>query len=343
VISARKIALVITGSMLAISLGVAPQAASGASDPSHYYDLSKAPKPTISGKEILNGLTDFVSKFPLRQQYMPNNDAAAQFLAAEAKHYGFKVRTLHYSVGTPPHDTKVIEATKKGTVDPNNYIAFIAHYDIVPGIGGATIQGAYDDGTGTNILRYFAKQFSTIKTRHSIAIIWFDGEEWGTLGSSAYAAAMKKQGMQFDAVMGFDMTGIAYPAPYCLCIWHGPSVDDAAKAVPLIDYVNYDYLHFPKSDGNPGNAEKYPLGTKSGVCNCGNNIRNSDEASFAANGYFTIRYSGMRTAADYPGYHFPWDTIQLMEQVAGSQANLEKGIQNTFDSAYYTAIALDHM
>lgn len=342
-ISARKIALLIAGSVAAAGIGLAPQPASGAAGAPHYFDLSKAPKPMFTGKQILDGLNEFVSKFPLRQQYMPNNDAAASFLAGEAKKYGYQVRTLHYNTGTPARDTKVIEAIKPGTVEPNRYIAFIAHYDIVPGIGGATIQGAYDDGSGTNILRYFMRQFAKVKTRHSIAIIWFDGEEWGTYGSLAYVKDAQKQGMAFDAVMGFDMTGIAYPAPYCLCIWHGPNPDDAAKAVPLIDYVNYDFLHFPKSDGNPGNAEKYPLGTKSGVCNCGTNIRNSDEASFAAAKYFTIRYSGMRQAADYPGYHLPWDTIPLMEQVAGSQENLEKGIQNTFDSAYYTAIALDHM
>nr|MDQ3878862.1 M28 family peptidase [Actinomycetota bacterium] len=176
-----------------------------------------------------------------------------------------------------------------------------------------------------------------------IAIIWFDGEEWGLLGSHAYVADVQKKGMQFDAVLGFDMNGIAYPAPYCLCVYHGPNPEDAAKAVPLIDYVNYDFLKFPKSDGNPGTAELYPFGTESGVCNCGNNIRNSDESSFASAHYFTLRWTGMRQAKDYPGYHMPWDTIPLMEQVAGGRENLEKGTENTFDSAYYTAIALDHM
>jgi hypothetical protein len=77
------------------------------------------------------------------------------------------------------------------------------------------------------------------------------------------------------------------------------------------------------------------------VCNCGPNIRNSDESSFAAAGIFTLRWTGMRTASDYPGYHFPWDTVPFMEQVAGGRENLEQGTENTFVSAYYTTLLLD--
>ena len=54
-----------------------------------------------------------------------------------------------------------------------------------------------------------------------------------------------------------------------------------------------------------------------------------------------MRWTGMRTANDYPGYHQPWDTVPFMELVAGSRENLEQGTENTFKSAYYTAHVLD--
>ena len=73
------------------------------------------------------------------------------------------------------------------------------------------------------------------------------------------------------------------------------------------------------------------------------NIRNSDESNFAERGYFTMRWTGMRTAADYPGYHQPWDTVPFMEAVAGIRENLEEGTENTFLSAYYTTMVLDNL
>ena len=38
-----------------------------------------------------------------------------------------------------------------------------------------------------------------------------------------------------------------------------------------------------------------------------------------------------------------WDTVPLMELVAGGRKNLEKGTENTFLSAYYSAIVLDNL
>ena len=313
---------------------------SASADGSKFIDLDKVPKPKIKGAEIIAGLEDFVDRFPLRQNMLPNNDAAAQFLADEAKGYGFKTRILEFEAGTPARPVKVIEAVKKGTTKPNEWIAFIAHYDVIAG-AGATVQGAYDDGSGTNIMRYFAKAFSKIKTNRSIALLWFDAEENGLLASQAYAEQVKKKGQKIKAAFGFDMVGIGYPAPYCICIYHGPSPKDGAMAGPIIEHVNFNYLGFPKGDGQ---APRWPLPSEAAhVCSCGVNIRNSDESNFAEQGYFTMRWTGMRTAADYPGYHQPWDTVPFMELVAGSRANLEQGTENTFLSAYYTTFVLDNL
>ncbi|MEA2433980.1 MAG: hypothetical protein QOG54_1437 [Actinomycetota bacterium] len=310
-----------------------------------FYDLTKAAKPKITGKEIIAGLEDFVSKFPLRQNMLPNNAAAADFLAKEAKGYGFKTKVYEFPGGTNNARTlRVIEAVKPGTTKPDEWIAFVAHYDIVAPDGvGATVQGAYDDGTGTNILRYFAKAFSKVKTNRSIAILWFDGEENGLLSSRLYADMLEKKGQKIHAAMGFDMVGIGYPANYCICIYHGPQPEVAELAVPIARYVNYDFMKFPEGDGAPAAAQKWPVGAEGHVCVCGANIRNSDESSFAAKGWFSMRWTGMRTASDYPGYHQPWDTIPFMEMVAGSRENLEQGTENTFLSAYYTTLVLDHL
>jgi len=287
------------------------------------------------------GLEDFVERFPLRQNALPNNAAAAEFLAAETKKLGYKTKILRLPGGVQNTRTlRVVEAVKRGTTKPNEWIAFIAHYDVVaPDGAGATIQGAYDDGSGTNMLRYFAKAFAKVKTKHSIAILWFDAEENGLLASEAYVEMLKKKKQKIHAALGFDMVGIGYPAPYCICVYHGPQPTDL-KAKPIIDYVNKTFLKLPVTkDG----GDRWPLGTEGSVCNCGPNIRNSDESSFAAAGWFSMRWTGMRTAADYPGYHQPWDTVPFIEFVAGSRENFEKGSENTFKSAYYTTFVLDNI
>lgn len=307
-------------------------------------DLDTVPKPRVTGAEIVAGLEDFVERFPLRQNLIgPDNVAAAEFLAEEAAGYGFKTRILELEAGTPARTVRVVEAVKRGTTKPNNWLAFVAHYDTVaPNGAGMTVQGAYDDGSGTNFLRYFGKAFSKTPTKRSIALLWFDAEESGLLASKAYAADAAEKGRKIDAVLGFDMTGIGYPAPYCICVYYG-SLDDAAMAVPISEHVNYDYLKFPPSDGPTGREATWPFGVEGGLCICGPNIRNSDERSFAEQGYFTMRWTGMRKASDYPGYHQPWDTVPVMEQVAGGRENLEKGTENTFLSAWYTAFVLDNL
>ena len=310
--------------------------------PPRYVDLDKVPKPKVTGKQILTGLEEFVERFPLRQSGTPNNIAAGKFLAREAKKYGFRSKILEFQAGTPPRPVRVVQAVKRGTKKPNEWIALVAHYDVVPGVG-VTVQGAYDDGSGTNMLRYFARAFSNIKTKRSIALLWFDAEENGLLASKVYAAKARKKGQKLKAVLGFDMVGIGYPAPYCICVYHGSRLEDASKAVPIIDYVNFDYLDFPKGNGGTQITARWPFGEKGHVCSCGRNIRNSDEQSFDAQGYFTMRWAGMRRAADYPGYHQPWDTVELMETVAGSRRKLARGTENTFESAYYTIHVLDRL
>ena len=341
----RKLFAVGVAGLVALSMmSAAPMAA--AVSTSKYIDLNKVPKPKISGAEIITGLEEFVDKFPMRQGMLPNNVAAAEFLGAEAKKYGFKVKILEFEAGTPARTIRVVEAIKPGTTKPDEWIAFIAHYDgVAPNGAGMTVQGAYDDGSGTNMLRYFGKAFSKVKTKRSIALLWFDAEESGLLASQAYAEYLKekRKDVEVYAGLGFDMVGIGYPAPYCICIYHGPAPADAQKALPIIDYVNFDFLKFPEGDGNPGTQFKWPVGGPAHVCSCGPNIRNSDESNFAEQGWFTMRWTGMRTASDYPGYHQPWDTVPFMELVAGGRENLEKGTENTFNSAYYTTFVLDNL
>lgn len=337
-------ALIGAALLIPVSAGTPSVAKGGGRRPTKYVDLKTVPKPKISGAEMIAGLEELVGRFPIRNNSVPGPVGTgipmAEFLAKEAKKNGFKVKIIEYEVGgVRPRTVRVVQALKEGTKKPEEWIAFVSHFDLVP----QTVQGAYDDTSGTNMMRFFGKAFKKIETKRTIALLWMDAEEDGLLASQMYAEEMKKEKQEFLAVLGFDMVGIGYPAPYCICIYHGPTPEDAAIALPILDYVNFDFLKFPEGDGSPGAANKWPVGGPPHVCSCGFNIRNSDESNFAEQGYFTIRWAGMRTASDYPGYHQPWDTVPFMELVAGSRANLEAGTENTFNSAWYTAMVLDNL
>jgi hypothetical protein len=339
----RSLVAIATVSALVLPLtGASTGTVTAQAKKSRFIDLKKVPKPKVTGAEIIAGLEEFVEKFPLRHNALDmDNRPAAEFLAEEAKKNGFKTRIIEYEgAGTGGTTVEVVEAVKRGTKKPNEWITFVAHYDNVVAGPGPTIQGAYDDGSGTNMMRFFGKAFSKIKTDRSIALLWFDAEEEGLVGSDQYVEELPS-GVKFHAVLGFDMVGIGFPARYCICIYHGPI--DGPLAEPIIDYVNFKFLKFPEGDGGPGASQKWPVGTEPHVCSCGINIRNSDESNFAGKGLFTIRWTGMRTASDYPGYHQPWDTVQFMEFVAGGREILEEGTENTFKSAYYTAHLLDKL
>ena len=126
------------------------------------------------------------------------------------------------------------------------------------------------------------------------------------------------------------MTGIAWPVAgpttnkNCLCMWRGKR-DVALDAV--LRQVNFEFLGFPEG--------------KQLVSVEGANNRNSDEASWADKGYRTLRWAGLRRAADYPEYHLPQDTLATIDRVAGGREFFEKGLVNTLLSAYFTAAALD--
>ena len=331
----RKLGLTSVAFLLVLGL-VAPNAT--ADRLPRLPDLDSAPRPRFTGKQIVEGLVEFVTKFPLRQAMLPNNDAAAQFLADEAKGLGFKTRILRFETeGAPAREVKVVEALKLGTSKPEEWIVFVAHYDIANAtFTGATHEGAYDNGSGANLLRFFARAFSKIKTRRSIAIVWpGDEDTTGFVSTAAYAEALKERGQKLSAVLGFDMAGIGYPAPYCICIYWGQAF--GGTAVPVIKHVNFDFLGLPEGTATP----MWPLGTEGNVCNCGPVLGNYGEGQFALQGYPTIRWHGMSGPGDYPWWHTPLDTVEGMEVVAGSRTNLEEGMLNTFLSGYYTAVALD--
>ena len=199
-------------------------------------------------------------------------------------------------------------------------------FDTLPTSG----EGAYDNGTGTRVLMDLARSFAKVRTHRTLVFAWYNGEEEGALASAAMAEDFAAREVPVTAYLGFDMVGIAWPVggtatdANCLCIWRGAADEGFDR---LLADVNYGYLKLPQG--------------KREVSIEGRNVRNSDEASWADEGFPTLRWGGLRRAANYPQYHLPQDTMATVDATAGGRRFVEMGLRNTLLSAYYTAAALD--
>jgi hypothetical protein len=316
---------------LVVTLLLAFAAAAPARAADSFFDVGKLPPPPLSGQQIAGDLESFVTTYSPRATGTPGEAEAGEFLRAEMASLGYQAETVQIPVqGSDPAGVlRAVVAIRPGRTKPDEHLVFMGHYDTVAGFGGATLQGAYDNGAGTTMIRALAKSFAQAPTNRTLVFVFYNGEEEGLLASQRHAAAWQETGKAVRAVFGFDMTGIAYPVASpgdrnCLCIWHGDEDEDME---PLLRHVNYDVLGFPEAENL--------------VHIVGVNERNSDESSWDALGYRSLRWAGMRAASDYPAYHMPDDTMATIDTVAGGRAYFEQGLRNTLLSSYLTAMSLD--
>ena len=322
----------LVGAVLAVSMLAAAPAAiapEGSGEDTSPFGLDAHPAPSVTGEQLVDTVANFVTTFPNRTTGGLDELLASQFLADTAAGFGYEseVTPLPVLAGLP--DTgpiRVVTAFKEGTDLKDEVMLFIAHYDTLP----QSLQGAYDNGSGTSMLLGLAESLKDVDTRRSVMFAWYNGEEEGVLASSRHVAKLKADGVHVEVVMGFDMVGIAFPvatptATTCMCMWHGQ--DDAAMG-EVLRTVNHDYL-------------AYPAGPFGGAQVIGNNVRNSDERSWESAGAVTMRWAGLKAAGTYSQYHMPRDNMETIYAQAGGRSFFEQGMRNTLVSAYYTALAVD--
>ncbi len=87
-------------------------------------------------------------------------------------------------------------------------ILVAAHYDGVPGSPGAD-----DNATGIAVLLELARAWSTQPLPCPIRLVAFDLEEYGLLGSRAYASDLRRRGEPLRLMLSLEMLGYCDPRP----------------------------------------------------------------------------------------------------------------------------------
>jgi hypothetical protein len=282
------------------------------------------------GEAAMQWFETFATSYPKRDALLPNNDPATLHIAGALEGLGLDVQVLHYSpaevLGVPtPVDAPVgihtVVGYKPGLTQPGTAIAIGGHYDTQAG----TLEGAYDNGSGTAMVFDLCKHLSQVPMDKSLLCLFFDGEEEGALGSQAYLAGPPEGSPQIEFYLGYDMVGLNWPGypEWKAYIWVGEEF--GAELAPFVNETVHGVLGFP-TEG----AEVF-----------GFNDRNSDEAIFAGDGIPTLRFAGGRRATDYDQYHMPDDTVAHVYDVAGSREAFMVGFGALVLESYTLVLMLD--
>jgi len=325
--------------------------------PAGYPSLEDVPLPAIDGEAIRHTIATFSETFAPRVTGTRGDDLAEQWLVAQFRTMGYEVHVLRFhprvqgqTVPASDGPLKAIVATKAGAQNPDHWIAWGGHYDTsvllgpsdvpqqtlptghrVPPYGtGLTVQGAYDNGSGTGMTLEMARVFANVTTNKTVAAILFNGEEEGLLASQAFARWYQEQSdFVIDHFTGFDMVGINWPAPgRPLLGTMGHQFN--GTYMPLMEYVVHDVVGVPRNDSTALQL-------------FGRNHRNSDEMNLDRIGIPTMRFAGMIHARDYWAYHKANDTMETIHKQAGGPQNFAAGLATVAQAAYWTLVAVDKM
>ncbi len=273
--------------------------------------------------------------FTKHDSYTPNNDAIRDYLVTELAAIGFNVESRAYQalprdpaavpIANPVTEINAIIATKQGVNQPmdgiDHRIALVSHYDTQ----AATIHGAYDDKSGVATEFHICKALAAVPMNKTLTCIFFDAEEQGLVASARYVQDMQDEPIQYDFVLGYDMTGINWPGhDWKMYVMTGPN-----DHVPLLQPFAKDIMH---------NLLAYP---EEGVEVLDTHDRNSDERRFKEVGIPIYRFAGGRNAADYDQYHGPDDTVEHVYEITNGRTNFEAGFTTIVEGSYYLIWALD--
>jgi Zn-dependent M28 family amino/carboxypeptidase len=112
-----------------------------------------------------------------------------------------EVETHEFEFNGKTHQNLILnlQSTPASDLPP---ILIGAHYDAVPGTPGAD-----DNATGVAVLLELAAVFASTGLKYPVRLVAFDLEEYGLLGSTAYARQLKQNKQKLRLMLSLEMLG----------------------------------------------------------------------------------------------------------------------------------------
>ena len=217
---------------------------------------------------------------------------------------------------------------KTGSVYPDEWLIFGAHFDIAPPVaytpwvlpGYGTRHWAYDNAAGSSMVLTTASVLAEFDARRTMVFCLWSSEEEGLWGSRSFANDLP-EGVTVSNYLNLDMAGVNYPGDYALSVYLGPDgteeAVDQAGMFHLAEWIGADALDLA-SQMERG-REEWLAGGESPLW--GNQYTDtvaiyesptarSDHQSFQNIGVATLGWNGV--VDGYHCYHRECDTMETM-------------------------------
>jgi Zn-dependent M28 family amino/carboxypeptidase len=130
---------------------------------------------------------------------------AQQYLQQQLAQWG-QVEQHSFEFRGKTHQNLILNLSAASTVSAPLLIG--AHYDAVPASPGAD-----DNATGIAVLLELARSFAAQPIRYPVRLVAFDLEEYGLIGSTAYATLLHQQRQPLRLMISLEMLGYCDHTP----------------------------------------------------------------------------------------------------------------------------------
>ena len=253
---------------------------------------------------------------------------------------------------------------KEGSVFPDEWLIFGAHFDIAPPIaytpgaeigipGYGTRHGAYDNAAGSSMVLTTASVLAEFDARRTMVFCLWSSEEEGLWGSRSFANDLP-DGVTVSNYLNLDMAGVNFPGDYALSVYLGPDGTgeeiDQPGMYHLAEWIGADALDlgYEIERGREawlegGESPLWGVEYVDTVAIYESPTARSDHQSFQNIGVATLGWNGL--VDGYPCYHRECDTMQTMIDYMGTDNST--GINNLVHSwdivTWWAVYAFLHM
>ena len=253
---------------------------------------------------------------------------------------------------------------KTGSVYPDEWLIFGAHFDIAPPVaytpgaevgvpGYGTRHGAYDNAAGSSMVLSTASVLAEFDARRTMVFCLWSSEEEGLWGSRSFANDLP-DGVTVSNYLNLDMAGVNYPGDYALSVYLGPDgteeAIDQAGMFHLAEWIGADALDLAYQMER--GREEWLAGGESPLWGADyvdmvaiyeSPTARSDHDSFQNIGVATLGWNGL--VDGYPCYHRECDTMETM--IEYMETDTSTGINNLVHSwdivTWWAVYAFLHM
>jgi Zn-dependent M28 family amino/carboxypeptidase len=231
---------------------------------------------------------------------------AREYIRSHFAKFG-EVLIHEFEVNGNIHQNLILQI-ESNSVKKRSPLIIGAHYDTVAGCVGAD-----DNGSGVAVLLELAAYFSANPIKYPIQLIAFDMEEYGLLGSAAYADKLKHENQKIRLMISLEMLGYCDRTPNSQHYPAGldkfyPNTGDFIGLIGSIPTIP-DLIHLQHHMKSVVSCEWLPAGWRGLAIP---DTRRSDHAPFWDAGYKALMVTDTANMRN-PHYHKSSDQLETLD------------------------------